>query len=123
MSDDIPNLGAAGGTNAAVTECGWPMNTVHVAAVPLAPHAPPHPPNVLPPTLEALNVTSVPGANVAEHCPLADPATSVHPIPSGVELTVPLPCPDSTTVSSKGSSAAAVNVAVTDCSPDMATMH
>lgn len=67
------------------------MNTVHVAVVPLGLHAPPHPPNVLPPVAEALNVTSVPGAKVAEHCPLADPETSVHPTPPGVELTVPLP--------------------------------
>ena len=99
------------------------MNTVQVAAAPLETHAPPHPPNVLAPALEALNVTFVPGANVAEHCPLIDPATSVHPIPSGVELTVPLPCPESTTVSRKGSSEAAVNVAVTDWSADMATEH
>jgi len=94
---------------------------MHVAAVPLASHAPPHPPNVLPPTAEALSVTCVPCSYVAEHCPLADPATSVHPIPPTVELTVPLPCPDTTTVSTNRSTG--INAAVTDCSPDMVTVH
>src|SRR5688500_3601616 len=69
IATDSPTFRAAGGANVAVTEFGWPMNTVHVAVVPLGPHAPPHPPNVLPPTAEALNVTSVRAAKVAEHCP------------------------------------------------------
>lgn len=91
IATDSPNFGATGSANVAVTECGWTIGTMHVAVVPLGAHAPPHPPNVLPPTADALNVTSVPGAKVAEHCPLADPETSVHPTPPGVELTVPLP--------------------------------
>jgi hypothetical protein len=75
--------------NVAVIVGAEVTTNVHVVLVPL--HAPPdHPANALAAPAVAVNVTFVPGANVAEHAP-------PQLIPAGLDVTVPVPAPASAT--------------------------
>jgi hypothetical protein len=69
--------------NVAVTE--WTVSIV-TAQLPIPPHAPPQPVKVDVPSGVAVNVTSVPTLNAAEH-------VAPQSIPTGDEVTDPSPVP------------------------------
>jgi hypothetical protein len=78
-----------GGAKLASTLAFWLTVSVHVALVPAAAHAPPHPAKVLPAVADAVRVSCVPCGNVSLQSLLCEVAVIEQLIP--VPLTVPVP--------------------------------
>lgn len=79
--------------NAALTLRAWSIVTAHD---PVPVHAPPQPANVLLDPGAAVSDTAAPAANDALHVPVLGVE---HAIPAGVDVTDPVPVPDSETLS------------------------
>ncbi len=84
--------GGGGAVKLAPTLVACVTEIVHVALVPLPPHAPLQPANVLPPVAAAVSVTCVFWTNSSVQSPDCEADEMVQAIP--VALMVPVPVPD-----------------------------